>query len=124
MSKEPLGSIVLVHGTGVRLKSYQAIYQSAKNLAASCGLPQQFVPCAWGDPLGVDFEGKSLPDPLSNRASEQKKKTLVGAGCSAIPFSNLCYSRFRTGRWLTPNCRPRCRPGRNYGKRSRVTRPH
>ncbi len=64
------GSIVLVHGTGVRLKSFQATYEIARSLAASCGLPQQFVPCAWGDPLGVEFEGKSLPDPPSKRARE------------------------------------------------------
>jgi hypothetical protein len=70
MPTESPGSIVFVHGTGVRLKSYQAMYETAKTLAASCGLTQQFVPCAWGDPLGVEFEGKSLPDPPSKRARE------------------------------------------------------
>jgi hypothetical protein len=24
-----------------------------------------FIPCAWGDPLGVQFEGQSPPDPPS-----------------------------------------------------------
>ena len=25
-------------------------------------MKQDFVPCAWGDPIGVEFEGESLPD--------------------------------------------------------------
>ncbi len=57
------GSIVLVHGTGVRLKSFEPAFRNAAARAAACGVRQEFVPCAWGDALGVQFARKSLPDP-------------------------------------------------------------
>ena len=37
----------------------------------SCGLSQEFVACAWGDPLGVEFEGKSLPPQNAARTRTQ-----------------------------------------------------
>jgi hypothetical protein len=58
-----MGTIVFVHGTGVRLPSYQAGFGLAEKAAKSAGIAQEFVPCAWGDPIGVEFQGKSLPDP-------------------------------------------------------------
>jgi hypothetical protein len=57
-----MGTIIFVHGTGVRLKSYTSGFENAKKMAAAAGIPHKFVPCAWGDPLGVEFEGLSLPD--------------------------------------------------------------
>src|ERR1043166_6656861 len=59
----PEGSIVFVHGTGVRLRSFLNTYRTAASTAAACGLKQTFVPCPWGDPIGIEFEGRSLPDP-------------------------------------------------------------
>ena len=58
----PLGSIVFVHGTGVRLRSYKSTFDKVAEIAAANGIKQAFVECAWGDPLGVEFEGLSLPD--------------------------------------------------------------
>jgi hypothetical protein len=57
------GTIIFVHGTGVRLPSYQPQFKAAAKLAAQCGVTQEFVSCPWGDGLGVEFGGKSLPDP-------------------------------------------------------------
>jgi hypothetical protein len=57
------GSIVFVHGTGVRLRRFLATYETATSTAAACGMKQTFIPCTWGDPIGIEFEGKSLPDP-------------------------------------------------------------
>jgi hypothetical protein len=59
------GTIVLVHGTGVRLKSYTRSFAKAKAVAATQGIGADFLECAWGDVLGVDFEGRCLPDPPS-----------------------------------------------------------
>jgi hypothetical protein len=56
------GTIIFVHGTGVRLRSYERTYQNAVERAAACGVTQAFATCAWGDPLGIEFLGKSLPD--------------------------------------------------------------
>ena len=57
------GTIVFVHGTGVRLKDYKRSFDSARDRAAAAGIDAAFVECAWGDPLGIDFKGLSLPDP-------------------------------------------------------------
>jgi hypothetical protein len=65
-----MGSIVFVHGTGVRLPSYKSDFENVRKLAQSVGIQDQFIPCAWGDPLGVDFQGKSLPGSLANSAQD------------------------------------------------------
>jgi hypothetical protein len=59
------GTIVFVHGTGVRLRSYRPSFDAARTRAAAVGIGAKFVECAWGDPLGVEFKGLSLPDPPS-----------------------------------------------------------
>lgn len=57
------GTIIFVHGTGVRLSSYTTSFDSAVRQAWEAGITARLVSCAWGDPLGVGFEGLSLPDP-------------------------------------------------------------
>lgn len=59
------GTIVFVHGTGVRLRDYHRGFEHAKSVAATAGISERFLECAWGDPLGVEFRGSSLPDPPS-----------------------------------------------------------
>jgi hypothetical protein len=56
-------TILFVHGTGVRLKDYRKSFSDAQWLAAEAGITARLVECAWGDPLGVQFQGLSLPDP-------------------------------------------------------------
>lgn len=68
-----MGTIVFVHGTGVRLPSYKSKFQNAQKIAQSVGIQDQFIPCAWGDPLGVDFQGKSLPGSLANSDQEREE---------------------------------------------------
>ncbi len=58
-----MGTILFVHGTGIRLKEYKIGFQKAREVANAVGLKEEFVECAWGDPLGIQFEGNSLPDP-------------------------------------------------------------
>jgi hypothetical protein len=57
------GSILLVHGTGVRLADYSKSFQIAEATAADCSIRRKLEPCAWGDEFGVEFKGDSLPDP-------------------------------------------------------------
>jgi len=55
------GSILFVHGTGVRLKAYQKTYVAACNRATQHGIPHTMVECEWGDGLGIDLPTLSLP---------------------------------------------------------------
>lgn len=70
----PRGTIVFVHGTGVRLAAYQRGITHAAKVAASADVTEHFVECAWGDPLGVEFEGRSLPDPPSAQKLEDEQE--------------------------------------------------
>jgi hypothetical protein len=70
----PDGTIVLVHGTGVRLKDYQSAFHVAKQCAVFAGITASFAECAWGDPLGVQFDGKSLPDSPSRKQLEEQEQ--------------------------------------------------
>ena len=72
-----MGSIVFVHGTGVRLASYRSGFALAKRCAADAGLQTQWVDCAWGDPLGVQFGGRSLPDPPSAQQLEEQAEDMA-----------------------------------------------
>jgi hypothetical protein len=63
----PEGTIVFVHGTGVRLKAYRRGFDSAREQAAKFGITAAFVECAWGDPLGIAFEGRSVPGEPSEK---------------------------------------------------------
>jgi hypothetical protein len=55
------GALLLVHGSGVRLRSFEPTVEHAIRQAAAAGLRQEVIRCLWGDPLGVEFEGKSIP---------------------------------------------------------------
>lgn len=68
------GTIVFVHGTGVRLKSYERGVENAMKIAAAADVTERFEKCAWGDPLGVEFDGKSLPDPPSPEKLKQEEE--------------------------------------------------
>jgi hypothetical protein len=68
------GTIVLVHGTGVRLKNYRRSFDQAQERAASVGIEAKFCECAWGDPLGVVFPGMSLPDPPSDQRLREEEE--------------------------------------------------
>jgi hypothetical protein len=68
------GSIVLVHGTGARLRSYKSGFQKAKDIAAANGISQSLVECAWGDPLGVTFEGLSVPGTPPDELAHEREE--------------------------------------------------
>lgn len=64
------GSIIFVHGTGVRLSGYRESFALAKTKALKVGIGATFIDCAWGDLFGAEFKGLSLPGPAT---AEQMK---------------------------------------------------
>ncbi|MFO1431257.1 MAG: hypothetical protein U1F76_14130 [Candidatus Competibacteraceae bacterium] len=66
------GSIIFVHGTGVRLKDYRPGFDNARKVATMAGIAGEWIECAWGDALGVEFTGKSLPDSPSPEHMEEE----------------------------------------------------
>jgi hypothetical protein len=75
------GTIIFVNGTGVRLKGYVESFEKAQHMAREAKIGAKLIGCVWGDPLGADFGGLSLPDPLS--AEEQRRVDAVGRCCLA-----------------------------------------
>jgi hypothetical protein len=69
-----MGSILFVHGTGVRLKGYMQNLDQAKKVAAANGINDDLIECAWGDPLGVEFNGDSLPGPPDPNKLQQEQE--------------------------------------------------
>jgi hypothetical protein len=68
------GTLLFVHGTGVRIRSYQQTLDVARSRAKACGVALPLVECQWGDALGIQFAGKSLtddPDPAVARQREE-----------------------------------------------------
>jgi len=57
------GSVLIVHGTGVRSAAFKVSFDAAVTTARAAGVVASFHQCLWGDPLGIEFAGLSLPDP-------------------------------------------------------------
>src|SRR6266851_4008987 len=71
------GTIVFVHGTGVRLRDYKESFSTASETAKACGINRTFIRCAWGDPFGVEFEGRSLPDAPTHKQIRRQEEELA-----------------------------------------------
>jgi len=67
-------NILFVHGTGVRLRGYRGTFEVAEAAARRAGIQCAFLKCAWGDPLGVEFVGKSVPGRLSEEQIERERQ--------------------------------------------------
>lgn len=84
------GSIIFVHGTGVRLESYCSLFTLAQERAQRSGITSTFVECAWGDPLGIEFQGLSLPDePTAEQKRKQDEDFAQWSWLFADPLSEL-----------------------------------
>lgn len=84
------GTIIFVHGTGVRLDGYTADFAHACQRATAAGIKARLVACAWGDPLGVTFEGLSLPDRPDAKAYAAEAEDLAHwSWLFADPLSEL-----------------------------------
>ena len=84
------GSIIFVHGTGVRLAGYLSQFTLAQENAQRAGIALSFVECAWGDPLGIEFQGLSLPDdPTPEQKHRQDEDYAQWAWLFDDPLSEL-----------------------------------
>jgi hypothetical protein len=67
-------AILFVHGTGVRLSSYQDGFKDAAEKAAQYEIPHRFEECPWGDSFGARFSPRSIPEPPSLKQLEEEQK--------------------------------------------------
>jgi hypothetical protein len=67
-------TILFVHGTGVRLKNYTRLLDNAREVAAASGIKDDLIECAWGDPLGIQFNGDSLPGPPDPKKLQEEEE--------------------------------------------------
>lgn len=63
-----MGTVLFVHGTGVREDSYNVTYAVLEKKMA--GWPHQLARCVWGDRYGAKFPKLSLPDVDANDSGE------------------------------------------------------
>ena len=64
---------MVCHGTGVRNHSFASMLELVRSKIKEFGLPCRVHPCLWGDALGIDFEGLSLPEPPQLSAAERQE---------------------------------------------------
>src|SRR6266568_2606775 len=64
-------TLLFVHGTGVRSESFSETLDQIRSKVLEFKLPCDVDPCLWGDVLGIDFEGLSLPEPPTRTPDEQ-----------------------------------------------------
>ena len=55
-------TLLFVHGTGGRLAAVAPFLSELQRQINRFEIDCELVECIWGDPIGVEFEGKSLPD--------------------------------------------------------------
>jgi hypothetical protein len=68
----PTGTVLLVHGTGVRLKAFQRTYRAVSDRAAREGIAHAFAECEWGVAFGIDPPRLSIPGTVdADEAREQ-----------------------------------------------------
>jgi hypothetical protein len=60
----PKFTLLYVHGTGVRLQGQSVTLDEIQSKVNEFELPCDLKDCMWGDALGIDFEGRSLPGPV------------------------------------------------------------
>jgi hypothetical protein len=84
------GSIVLVHGTGVRMSGYKESLALAERTAKQAGIGAKFVSCAWGNALGIDFPGLSLPPDARTEEREQERESEDFARWSWLVADPMC----------------------------------
>jgi hypothetical protein len=84
------GTIVFVHGTGVRLKGYKRSFADAESQARAAGIKAQFVECPWGDLLGIEFKGLSLPGaPTPEKLRDEEEELARWSFLFADPLFEL-----------------------------------
>jgi hypothetical protein len=84
------GSVIFVHGTGVRLRAYKASIATIRARIGAAGISEPVIECAWGDPFGSLFVGRSLPDYYSDAAVEKDALELAQwARLFEYPLSEL-----------------------------------
>lgn len=110
--KVVLMSIVFVHGTGVRLENYVSGFEKAKQVASAAGLHQEFIECAWGDPLGIQFKGYSLPDvPTPDQLEKEADDFARWSWLFDDPLFELQQLTIRDTDAAPPVLRPGVKPG-------------
>lgn len=67
------GTILFVHGTGERLRSQESFPAFLHARAKHFGIGWDIEPCLWGDAVGTEFIGKSLPDPPEENERERQQ---------------------------------------------------
>ena len=87
-------TLLFVHGTGVRNQGYLVSLKAIRDKVKEFNIPCAVDECLWGDALGVDFAGLSLPE-LPERTPEQEAEAERWEYLQIDPLFDLKL-------WITP----------------------
>jgi hypothetical protein len=91
-------TLLVVHGTGVRSESFIETQQQIRLKVKEFHLPCVVEPFLWGETLGIDFEGLSLPTPPVH-SEEEEAQALRWQYLQIDPLFDLRL-------WCTPAAEP------------------
>ena len=75
----PKGTILFIHGTGERLKDAAPFLEHLQTQLDHFKIDYTLESVAWGDAVGVEFEGKSLPDPPQKPSPDEAEWSYLAA---------------------------------------------
>jgi hypothetical protein len=91
-------TLLYVHGAGVRARRQSATLNEIRSKVKEFNLPCHLAQCLWGDVLGIEFDGLSLPNPLA-RTPEQEAQACRWEYLQVDPLFDLKL-------WCTPAAEP------------------
>lgn len=93
------------------MASYQNLFELARDNAKKAGIDADFVECAWGDPLGSEFRGLSLPSIPDGEVLRQRSEDYARwSWLYTDPLSELEKLTIRDPSQAKPRLRPDVKP--------------
>src|SRR5262249_29548597 len=91
--KPAMGSIIFVHGTGVREESYKKSLSRVGEKLLAKRTDLTLIPCFWADKLGAKADGKllSIPDQDGSRSVESLSDSDYGVGTWGLLYDDPLY---------------------------------
>src|SRR5579871_5442739 len=85
----PKGTLLFIHGTGDRLRELEPFTANLAERIEENGINYSLQTAIWGDAIGSEFAGKSLPDPPDEPSNNERADYAEWSFFAADPLFGL-----------------------------------